>query len=273
MRRGFTLIELLVVVSIIALLIAILLPALSKARESAKVAVCQSNLAGLGKGQLSYAVDNDNLYTVSDEWVWSRGSLYPDGTPAINKMDPTESKNITQGTLYSYWPETEAFVCPVAADKLPIDPSWVGDRMVRSYVQNAEAGPSASTEWRIKGWTEEEAVDTVRVPEDFVLHAEENTFGIAFWQRARGMNDGMLRLQPFDYDTLASFHNTGSDLGDPDANGFYSEDAELASGVSYAVMADGRVEEVNYKGRISGGPYHNKRYTRMWCKDDIPVER
>ncbi len=58
-RRAFTLIELLVVISIIALLIAILLPALGKARESARQAVCQSNLRQQGIATMAYATDRD----------------------------------------------------------------------------------------------------------------------------------------------------------------------------------------------------------------------
>ena len=57
MRRAFTLIELLVVVSIIALLIAILLPALSAAREGAKRIQCASNLHQIGIGYYTYATE------------------------------------------------------------------------------------------------------------------------------------------------------------------------------------------------------------------------
>ena len=59
-KRGFTLIELLVVMSIIALLIAILLPALSSTRESARRTQCASNLHQWGLAALNYAATNKN---------------------------------------------------------------------------------------------------------------------------------------------------------------------------------------------------------------------
>ncbi|MGB0767998.1 MAG: type II secretion system protein, partial [Phycisphaeraceae bacterium] len=62
MRKAFTLVELLVVVSIIALLIAILLPALSNARYTAQVAQCKVVLRGIATVQSSYAVDNKDFF-------------------------------------------------------------------------------------------------------------------------------------------------------------------------------------------------------------------
>ena len=56
-RKGFTIIELLVVVAVIGLLVAILLPAIGRARESAQSTQSQSNLRNIGSAAAVYSVD------------------------------------------------------------------------------------------------------------------------------------------------------------------------------------------------------------------------
>jgi prepilin-type N-terminal cleavage/methylation domain-containing protein/prepilin-type processing-associated H-X9-DG protein len=58
---GFTLIELLVVVAILALLIAILLPALTRARDNGKTARCLANMHSIGNATASYVAENDGM--------------------------------------------------------------------------------------------------------------------------------------------------------------------------------------------------------------------
>jgi prepilin-type N-terminal cleavage/methylation domain-containing protein/prepilin-type processing-associated H-X9-DG protein len=76
---GFTLIELMVVVSIIALLVSILLPALSRARDQAKDVICKSNLRQLGIGWTCYSSDWDDQ--IMPAWVgiglWYKDQHWP----------------------------------------------------------------------------------------------------------------------------------------------------------------------------------------------------
>lgn len=63
-RNGFTLIELLIVIAIIAVLVAMLLPALTKARETAHDARCKSNQKQLGMACFSYVNDHSGFNIV-----------------------------------------------------------------------------------------------------------------------------------------------------------------------------------------------------------------
>ena len=65
-RKGFTLIELLVVISIIALLIAILLPSLAKAKELANRTVCSANIRGIIQSMITYAQSNNGTFPVTN---------------------------------------------------------------------------------------------------------------------------------------------------------------------------------------------------------------
>ncbi|MGF1633396.1 MAG: prepilin-type N-terminal cleavage/methylation domain-containing protein [Phycisphaerae bacterium] len=66
--RGFTLVELLVVIAIIALLIAILLPTLSRANEAARTVSCLSNLRQLGTANVGYMSEYDGWYVPGRQW-------------------------------------------------------------------------------------------------------------------------------------------------------------------------------------------------------------
>jgi len=114
---GFTLIELLVVIAIIAILAAMLLPALARAKTKAQAAQCLSNLKQLGYASKMYSDDNtDHLPPnwLNDPRAWIDGAL----GDVSSYPGATNIQELSRGLLFKYNPNVGVWKCP-AANKGP----------------------------------------------------------------------------------------------------------------------------------------------------------
>lgn len=135
-RKAFTLIELLVVISIIAMLMAIMMPALGKARNMAATKICSSGMRQISIASSAYASDNNDecvrsitMYNTEDKsggsnynysWVTlpiNSGTTkpYTMGSWVGNLPEATNEERIEgirNGTLFSYYGDPEVLHCP-----------------------------------------------------------------------------------------------------------------------------------------------------------------
>lgn len=125
-RRGFTLIELLVVIAVIAVLMAILIPALNRAREQARGISCLANQRTLAQAYIMYADENDG--SVCGGWAqhnvvngvppWAMPPLDYSGGGAIVGMGSgavtleQRYNGLRAGALYAYVRDVDAYHCP-----------------------------------------------------------------------------------------------------------------------------------------------------------------
>ncbi len=188
-RTGFTLVELLVVVGVIAMLIAMLLPALGAARAQAARVACASNLRQVAIASLAYAADSHE-YLPYPNWLSADGAykgpgwLYQAG--AAYTADSAQA-----GVLWPYLRAEAVYRC--GADAGPFAAGTT--HLMTSYVMNGAVCAFGR-----------------HVP-SFKAH-QFRTDAILFWEAKSGWNDG----SDFPNEGMTTRHANGSDVAAVDGH-------------------------------------------------------
>lgn len=227
-QTGFTLIELLVVIAIIALLTAILIPALSIAKQQAGSSVCLMNEKQLVLAWMMYAEDNDYIMcgpmtgitgSPRYDWVGPPRDLGSGAAKTSNFTAEEEIRGIETGTLFGYYKKAKLVNCPTdkRSVRAPTYPGYGGTGGYRTYSLpyhlNAPVPELTSRYGAAAG-----ADRLVRITD---LKNVSSTYIVVEENDNRDYNMDAWAFDPYQFiliDTIAVFHNNVTMFGYADGH-------------------------------------------------------
>lgn len=175
-NRAFTLIELLVVIAVIAILMAILMPALNRAREQGKRAVCQNNVKQFGLSWVLYADDNDQMLvnsctipateghgdkTKEPCWMYFGG----DAWTTQQRID-----GLREGAMWPYVNQLKIYKCPTGLR---------GEENTYAIVDAMNGAVSPMRTYSGKLWIKKKT--QIKRPGERVVYVDEGKTSVQSW--------------------------------------------------------------------------------------------
>jgi prepilin-type N-terminal cleavage/methylation domain-containing protein len=264
-KRGFTIWELLCVIFIIALLLALLMPALERSRSMATVSVCTSYLRNYSIAGLQYLDDNDGVFPEVNEWLYTKKSdskAHPIGCRWHDQLMAPGGRIMNsspeyRGKMWEYIGETGIRPCPTFRryarsrgcensnhnDDIDIRPQY-------SYTMNGYLGTTK------EGGVLK--VSEVREPSEVFFFAEENSWSLrpdhpkysARWLSAplstKALDDTVLLISPTPEakDCFATYHRPGG----------------LNRGYGHVAFIDGHVTRIHAENQLRKNMHGGKSH-------------
>ncbi len=225
-HRGFTLIELLVVIAIIALLMAILIPSLSRARKQARFVRCKANLRSYGLMALMYADDSDGKMPNAWTSFYNKHGEYR-GEPHRYCRWHNPDFDLVKHPEYAgpFWPYLNGkgiHICPafpvIASTFGPIHPEHVAGVPIKPNYN-----------YSMNSYLSDKRVASIKRHGQVFFFGEENLWITAPYNTFAFNDTAMCVYEQ--WDSFGTFHLARS--------------ADMEDGVANAVFLDGQVQTVN----------------------------